>query len=521
MTFCLRNFILTQEGGIDLARGFASILRSGDVVSLSGELGAGKTTFARALINSLSPSGEMIEVTSPTFPIVQFYEFPGIKVAHFDFYRINDPSELEELGWYEALLSCLVLIEWPSRLVSHLLPESRLDICISSGKTSDERSFIFTGERDEWEQRLERFEEINLFLDKSGWGRASCVHLQGDASTRNFFRLENQGHRAVLMDVPGASEMPSPQELAVQDYAARVHLGTGVRSFIAVNQLLRREGFFAPEILSVDHDNFLLLVEDLGSEGIVDSATGEPIVGRYRTCVELLAEMATRDWRLHTGSAHDVEEGDDYQLPVFNRSALLTEAELTLSWFPLTFSGAPLTASACAAFSEVWESLLSLFQEGPLTLALRDFHSPNLLWQEGCEGVKRVGLIDFQDAVLSHPAYDLVSLLQDARVDIPASVEENLLFYYLSLGSFTAPQRKDFLTAYACLGAQRNCKLLGLFVRLSERDGRKAYLRHLPRVGAYLGRNFACEALFPLRSWFETHLPMVFDPVSLASGGRK
>jgi N-acetylmuramate 1-kinase len=271
---------------------------------------------------------------------------------------------------------------------------------------------------------------------------------------------------------------------------------------------LRALGLSAPKIYGDDLDAGLLLLEDLGCEPLVD-ADG-PIPDRYEEAARLLA-------RLHATELPGllpVAEGRDHALPAYDLEALLIEVELLLDWYVPHVGRALLPGSARAEFAHLWTETLQEIVDGRTTWTLRDYHSPNLIWLSDREGVRRVGLLDFQDAVLGHPAYDVASLLQDARVSVPGELEIRLIGLY-------ARERKDadpafdmaaFARAYAILGAQRATKVLGIFARLDKRDGKPQYLKHLPRIEAYLTRDLAHPALARLKDWYETHLPRLRPP---------
>lgn len=512
MTYSLRNLVSSLNETRLLAQAIAPSLRTGDVITLHGELGVGKTTFARALISALALEGEEVDVPSPTFPMVQLYELSSVNVWHFDLYRINDSSELEELGFTDALESGVVIIEWPERSGGALPASSvRLDISISSGESDEERVFLFECEG-EWERRIRRLEEVAVFLDFSGWKTATCRYLHGDASTRLFQRLEQDGQRAILVDASRKMETPSSHD--GKSYKDLVHLNDGVCAFIAIDGLLRQHGFSAPEIIFADIERNLLLVEDLGTGGIVEGVPPAPIAERYRSSVDVLVRIAAQDW------PRIVRVGDEFKhnIAMFSDVALLTEAELILDWFAPLFLGAPLDDKARVTFADVWADVFLYLREDPYTLTLRDFHSPNIIWCDDRDGLMKVGLIDFQDAVLAHPAYDVVSLLQDARVDVSVELEDELLSHYIQeTGKNKSFRDVRFRRAYAVMGAQRNCKILGLFVRLARRDGKDGYVRHLPRAADYLRRNLAHPDMVALRRWFENNLPMALDPSFLSS----
>ena len=197
-----------------------------------------------------------------------------------------------------------------------------------------------------------------------------------------------------------------------------------------------------------------------------------------------------------------------YAIPVFDTDALLIEIGLMLDWY-LPDRGAEPSDQSRAEFVTMWRDLLSKPAAAPRTWVLRDFHSPNLIWLDERPGIAKVGIIDFQDAVLGPAAYDLVSLLQDARIDVPEPLELALLTHYIKArraadDSFDPAQ---FAELYAIMSAQRNTRLLGIFARLNRRDGKPQYLRHQPRIWTYLTRSLAHPVLAPLREWYSANVP--------------
>ena len=185
------------------------------------------------------------------------------------------------------------------------------------------------------------------------------------------------------------------------------------------------------------------------------------------------------------------------------------ETELLVDWYWPALTGNPPPAEARTEFLTLWNAVLDKVLAMPTGWVLRDFHSPNLMWLPGRAGVRRVGILDFQDAVEGHPAYDLVSLLQDARVDVPAGLAEKLFARYCREAAAADPgfDEEDFAFAYAALGAQRATKILGIFTRLSRRDGKSQYLQHIPRLWGYLEHNLRHVILRPLQAWYDAHLP--------------
>jgi aminoglycoside/choline kinase family phosphotransferase len=202
-----------------------------------------------------------------------------------------------------------------------------------------------------------------------------------------------------------------------------------------------------------------------------------------------------------------VEPGVNYTLPRYDIDAMLIETELLLDWY-LPRLGVPVMPAMREAYVGLWRTALTPVLQGARTWVLRDYHSPNLMWLPNRSGLGRVGLLDFQDALMGSPAYDVASLLQDARVDVPEAMEVALLSRYvrarLKESGFDA---RNFAQLYATLAAQRASKILGIFARLDQRDGKPQYLRHLPRVWTYLQRALAHPALAQMQNWYSAHVP--------------
>ncbi|HLM40013.1 MAG TPA: phosphotransferase, partial [Microvirga sp.] len=263
-----------------------------------------------------------------------------------------------------------------------------------------------------------------------------------------------------------------------------------------------------PQIHGEDLEAGLLLVEDLGSEPVADQEG--PIPERYAEATRLLV-------RLHGANLPQVliaAEGYDHVIPPYDLEARLIEVGLLADWYVPHIIGNPLSGSARAEFVNLWTEALSDILSGPITWTLRDYHSPNLIWMPQREGIARVGIIDFQDAVLGPPAYDVASLLQDARVTVPPDLELRLIGLYARERRAADPafDVSGFAQAYAIMGAQRATKILGIFARLDRRDGKPHYLKHLPRVESYLTRNLAHPALGKLKAWYESYLPRLIPP---------
>jgi N-acetylmuramate 1-kinase len=285
-------------------------------------------------------------------------------------------------------------------------------------------------------------------------------------------------------------------------YTTIAKISTNIRPFLAMTEALRALRYSTPAILAVNAETGLALLEDFGDETIVgpNGAKSE----RYAEAVVLLGD-------LHGRKLPETAEYADivHTVPPYDADAMLIEVELVLDWYGPAVAGVAVPASVRAQFQALWRERLEPLLKGERTWCLRDFHSPNLHWLAGREGIRRLGLIDYQDTVWAPPAYDLASLLQDARVDLPDGLELRLLANYLRRRAMTTPgfDQGQFLAAYALLGAQRATKILGGFARSDRRDRKPQYLRHLPRIERTLAKNLSHPDLLPVRAWFEAHMP--------------
>jgi len=479
----------------------ANALAPGDLVTLSGDLGAGKTTFARALIRYLA-GDDTIEVPSPTFTLIQIYDLPQFPLVHADLYRLSGAAELSELGFDDLREGAVVLLEWPDR-ADGLLPPDRLDVALTlAPKLKVQFRHARVTGYGSFAPRVERIAAVRHFIAESGMGEARRRRMAGDASTRTYDQFLAGAKSCVLMNAPRRPDGPPVR--GGKPYSAVAHLAESVTPFVAMAKGLREQGLSAPEIFHADLEQGLLLLEDLGEERLVAGDPPAPIAERYEAVVDVL--LALHDRRLP--DALPVAPHVEYKIPSYDIGAFLIEAELLLDWY-LPRLGAPVTEEARAAFQALWREALQPAIDSAPTWVLRDVHSPNLLWLAQRSELKRVGLLDFQDALMGPAAYDLASLLQDARVDVPEQLEVALL------GRYLRRRRADnsefdaalFIRNYVALAAQRASKILGIFNRLNVRDGKPQYLRHMPRVWAYLQRSLAHPSLAPLNEWYSRHVP--------------
>lgn len=308
------------------------------------------------------------------------------------------------------------------------------------------------------------------FLAANGWEGAAILPLAGDASFRRYFRVVEGARTAVLMDAPPDKEDSRP--------------------FLDLAAHLVGLGFAAPRALAVDLDQGLILLEDFGDKRVAPLLAGDPAPEReiYETAIDILVAL---------------HEHAPPAVAPYDRRELLREVNILTEWYLPIVNAAGDAAAYEAAWDAVWGGVVAETQAKPV-LVLRDYHADNLMLLDDRAGLQRLGLLDFQDGLAGHPAYDLVSLLQDARRDVDPRLEEAMLDRYMAARGIA--DRAGFRASYEVLGAQRNAKILGVFSRLWKRDGKPGYRQFQPRVWGYLERNLRHEALAPVRAWFDTYL---------------
>jgi len=495
-----------DEGAtLSIAAEQATWLEKGDFIALTGDLGAGKTTFARGLICALVEAPEL-EAPSPTFTLMQIYDGPKGPVTHADFYRLRSAAELENLGWEEATTDAVAIVEWAERF-PEALPPDRLEVALrfDLARGADFRLIEFRG-FGSVAPRLARALGVGALLKRAGWSDSRREFLLRDASVRAYERLTKpDGSTAILMISPPRPDGPILRY--GKPYAAIAKLSPDIRAFIALADGLRRFGYSAPGLIAYSIEEGLALIEDFGSATVIED--GAPVGTRYAEAVALLVHLHNRHL------PETLPAGDDsYHIPTYDIEAMLVEVELALEWYAPFVAKVAVPSGARMQFLAIWREVLQPILASRTTWTLRDYHSPNLHWLAGREGFARIGLIDFQDAVLGPPAYDLASLLQDARIDIPEDLEMRLAALYVRRRAGDDPDfdPERFAAAYAAMGAQRATKILGLFARLDKRDGKPQYLTHLPRVERALAKNLAHPSLGAISAWFKDHLPRALGP---------
>jgi hypothetical protein len=355
-----------------------------------------------------------------------------------------------------------------------------------------------------------RAQARRIFLNDAGWGAADIAAFPGDASTRAYFRLTEGSRAAILMDAPGGAEAPACPPGA--DPAARAQLGYNAvarlagpspAAFTALAGALVARGFSAPRVLDADFAVGFLILEDLGDdlfarviparahEGTLYAAAVDVLAGLYRSTFEAEPSAFGASWRIQS----------------YDETALLAETHLFLDWYAPHRDAAP-SKAAREHWDTAWRAVFPALEAHAPGLVLRDYHAENLIWLPERAGEASVGLLDFQDALFGHPAYDLVSLIEDARRDVPRQLAEPLTQRFFERAGLT--DRTAFDAAAAVLAAQRNAKILGIFVRLARRDDKPRYLDLLPRVAAHFVRDLGHPVLAPVREAVRACAPHVF-----------
>jgi aminoglycoside/choline kinase family phosphotransferase len=319
---------------------------------------------------------------------------------------------------------------------------------------------------------------IKTFLDRHGWQDAVRSPLAGDASARRYERLRRASGPAILMDMPPGS-------------------GLDPRPYLAVADWLRAGGFSAPEILAAEPESGLVLIEDLGDDLLAVLCDREPdrAEALYSAAVDVLADLQARP-------LPGADAG--WAPPPYDMAFLMREVRLVPEWYLPAATGRAVSGDLVAEYDTLCQAALEAIPATAPAVVLRDFHAENLIWLPDRAGIARIGILDFQDMLIGHPAYDLVSLLEDARRDTSPDLRAALTARYLAR---SGAEPEAFLQAAATLSAQRNLKILGLFTRLCRQDAKPRYLDFLPRVWRHLERDLAHPALADLRAFVSHNVP--------------
>ena len=341
----------------------------------------------------------------------------------------------------------------------------------------------------------------HTFVQQAGWGDAIAKPLAGDASTRSYERLEKADRRAVLMIAPPGAEAAAcppdatPQKRQALGYNALARLaGPNLSAFVAISQSLKQIGLSAPEIYAADATTGYALIEDLGDDLYARVIDREDEAELYRSAIDALIKLR----EVNPARPH----GRDYSMLEYDLTALEAEAGLLTDWYWPLKHGQEISDDLQAEYNALWREQLETLS-APHCFVLRDYHAENLIWLPDRKSVERTGVIDFQDALFGHGAYDLASLLEDARRDVDPDFASAMIEYYATNAATSgAFDRASFDRDYAVLAAQRNAKILGVFARLARRDNKPRYLDLLPRVEGLFRRDLKRPGMEKLRAYF-------------------
>jgi tRNA threonylcarbamoyl adenosine modification protein YjeE len=475
----------------------ALLVGPGDVITLSGDLGAGKTAAARAMIRYLA-GDDALEVPSPTFTLAQSYDLPfplfmPISTAS------TTPSELEEIGLSPLPEGTLALIEWPER-APDALPADRIDIALQpSPGAGIDRARRRNHRLRQGGRAGRKAQALRQFLDGAGFP-TRAQRMPGDASTRSYARLIRDDGVVILMNSPKRPDGPAIYD--GKSYSAAVHLAEDVKPFVAIANGLRERGFSAPAIHHADLDAGFLITEDFGSAGVVEGDPPRPIAERYEAATDMLAALHRETcpkrcrWRRRSPTP----------FPAFDTDAMLVEIGLMLEWYLPDRGAEPsncerIRRDVARAAGEAGGCAENLGDAG---LSFAQHHLARRARRHRCasaSSTSRTPCWARPPTIWCRCCRMRGSTCPSARACAADALHQGAA---RPTSSFDPA---GFAELYAIMSAQRNTRLLGTFARLNRRDGKPQYLRHQPRIWTYLNRSLAHPALSAFRDWYAANVP--------------
>jgi hypothetical protein len=463
--------ILKSVGATEkLAKKIAKYIVAGDVIRLKGDLGVGKSVFARSIIRELGHEGK--HIPSPTFTLIQTYDDTRLPLAHIDLYRMESADEVEALGAECWLDHGAVLVEWPEK-AENWFPEQKPDLLdfhimemdnsgtltVTLEELNDEsRRIVLTGGAS-WNRRLSLVDnhydrpvtekERQNFVDECGFRNHVISPVSADASFRTYWRINTPEGSRIIMDAPPPIE--------------------NVKPVIEMTRYLESIGVHVPHIYKKNEEKGFLLLEDFGNTTVRNGILNhnKPLEPWYYKAVDVLSHLASNQ-------LPDIRQ--------YTKKALWSEVSRFIDWYlPYARSHATHTADR-KAFKQLWEPLFDKILDVPQTTVLWDYHADNLMMLtdgEPQEGLADIGVIDFQDARIGPVSYDMSMLLQDVRFEISKELENKLIQHFLA--SQQGIDVDKFMQSYRLINLQRTLKIIGGFTRLHFRDGKDSYLQYLPR----------------------------------------
>lgn len=464
-----------------LAQAIAPYLVPGDCILLEGDLGAGKSQFARALIRALGTKTQ--HQPSPTFTLLQVYDDTRLPLAHADLYRIAEPEEVFDLHLEPFLRHGVTLVEWPQKAPAGFFPAEALTISLVEDSATG-RTATLTGDSS-WAKRFAFFAP-EVRRESSEKGRMGYIQslcnrkglmitpVSQDASFRSYWRVRLEEGSRILMDAPPPLE--------------------DVTRFALVDRCLEGIGIHTPHIYNMDATGGYALLEDFGDTtfygAIQNGMAPQPL---YEAAVDVLLK---------------IYKGGEQPVGKYTAAMYLNEASLFVDWYMPMVNGRATHTADRRAFRDIWLPLVEKMLTAPKSTVLFDYHCQNLmLVGGGLNDIGNVGVLDFQDARTGPVVHDLASLLYDVRYDVPRELHDILIRRMVD-GLEGAMTLEAFTEAMKLSALQNLTRIAGVFTRLAYRDGKRNYLNYMPRLWRYFDELVAMPACLELRRYVEKNTPV-------------
>ncbi len=467
----------------------APIFEKGDLLALNGEIGSGKTTLTKHLINYLTAT-RIDEINSPTYNLCQTYSNEDLIISHYDFYRLDYLQEIEELDINDSIKNNFTIIEWANKF-SSILPKDHIEIQIDNKSDKREYKILFHGE---YAKKIAGHKNRLSFLSNSNLNIKKITNMRGDASKRKYYRVNDGTENFVLMD-------------ALEDSINKTTTSKTITDFIIFRQYLEDIGLRVPKIYEFDIQKQLILEEDLGLTTYDELYSKLSFQDLINPAIESLLILVHSNYK----NINDLD-GKAFEPQNFDEKVFINESKIFIDYYWPYVKNSICPEEEKYEFLSIIEKIYSDLSTDK-TLVLRDYHSPNLHYLQNEKGHKKCALIDFQDALLGHPLYDLVSLAQDARFTISEDQERYIVDTFEDKFLFNDFQlsKSSFNEQYKILAIQRSLKILGIFARLSLLEGKNNYIIHMPRVLDYIRRSMDCSLLNNLTHWLKINFKDIFD----------